>query len=839
MEPPHSVNYPYFDLIDSIFLFASAKPDELPKSPEEFVRFLNRPVDPAVREEYEHHIRCLALQQVANPILDSLREGISNACDAQAVAKREMEHVQVTLQGRKLTIGDKGTGLGYKGIPRLIVPGLTSNPEMSFNIEKGLAGVVGRFGQGFQSLYYYLTYHWKEKPKPQFSRNAEGDSEIHLPLLRDGHVEDVVFRKSPGKPVCIDSPVPHPLFESKKKLVFWTKQGDTSFKITFKEEVEKKEDKGVKEEKRRLVWRLKPKEKLMAGSDVTVCSPLLENHFLEVVQGLSTMFEHLMPTPLFVNGKQVNTLEGLKRVDFPGVTLLYSPEQVSEGGKLVIAEKGRPVVTFPQDNGVRVPKVLVVSFNALPLSHERSTLNWKAPKQKEAVIKLVNEILRSQVPDKIVILNALTIILKEDCCNVLKEVSAIVPKLAPAHPILPATPEVEAMGFPEAVYVHPDYFKTLTQGCNRFSTESSQTPIAYVQKGDNRWLFHDKRLFPKNNPQKTYFNRELMLAWLKARGHEGSSFHLPEPNWKDAKPDSVPPGFSPGDFFSPENDSKTVDPETVKEYLETNFQIRFRDQDLVIKALIRLAEWKIPRSTFLYLCDLLFVKHRERVQKMLNEDDSSLHIWLNSVVIHKAIKANDFEKQVSLQMAAVEIGSIFEKLIEMPQELKRRCFCTFLSKNLEKNSFSNNEMHEQFLLYYSVIEETDCTDITFATSFFERSAEKLLEIPPAEIKQLLVRLPIPQRERCLTLFRDLHIHPQQFHTWSDSELVSLIDDLPIDPGSPVQYVRVRDRFYLNDLGQFPRYRMDHIHLLYQHVPSTYRRLRQLLFPYLFNALSHI
>ena len=88
-----------FLLADSIYLFASSPPEELPGTLEEWNRFLSKQVNPSIHEEYHHMLRCFALQQVVNPILECLREGVSNAVDAQFNAKRENEPIYIELFG--------------------------------------------------------------------------------------------------------------------------------------------------------------------------------------------------------------------------------------------------------------------------------------------------------------------------------------------------------------------------------------------------------------------------------------------------------------------------------------------------------------------------------------------------------------------------------------------------------------------------------------------------------------------------------------------------------------------------------------------------------------------
>ena len=174
MEPPITKSYPFYSLANSIFLLASAKPEELPKTFDEIAPFLAREVDPAYRIHYLGQLRLLALQSVEKPIIESLREGISNACDAQIIANNKMAPVLVELQGRVCRIIDQGTGLAYVHLRRLFVDGDTSNPNEILSPGKGIANVAGRLVRVSNRFFTTLSIFGKKNLRRSSLRALKG-----------------------------------------------------------------------------------------------------------------------------------------------------------------------------------------------------------------------------------------------------------------------------------------------------------------------------------------------------------------------------------------------------------------------------------------------------------------------------------------------------------------------------------------------------------------------------------------------------------------------------------------------------------------------------------------
>ena len=853
----------YYSLADSIYLFAKAKTEELPRNEQELAIFLNRSVDPLIRENYLHQLRCLALQQVANPILESLREGISNACDAQARAARESQPVDIQLNGSTFTVKDHGTGVGLTGIPLLLVDGKTSNPEAIFSVQKGLSNVAGRFGQGFKSLFYYLIYTWKEKPKACFTKTDQGDLEISIPLINKGQIYRVLFRKSPGKPVEIASPALDPLFAGNRKMVFWTRQGTDSFQLRFKEQ------------KGELCWRLKPKLKPVVGTELAIESPLIESHAKEILNGLSNLFAYLHPTPLLLNGKLVNSYDGMIQYQFPGCVVFVSTAMSSEGGKLVIAEKGRPIVTLDQEKGPLLPQVTVLSFAALPLSHERSTLNWRNPEVTQAFAHLIDKIIRHETystSQKLDFLNTIAIAVRDNCCNFTNEVSAqiyyhiyqisLINKEGSI--LLPDSPWIRKMNVPQALYVHPDYLINPVWRVQSHYRQSllkiphSEHPIGYYGTKEKGWLFVKGPLIPEDNHNCALYNIQLAKAWLDnfRKGEDTPHFEFPV----IAPPASPPPPAQAkplqDNFFTEENCAQKTDPVFAENFLLNETSITWRQNDPIIKILSEQAN-DLPFATFCFLCDFLFEQRKEIVQKLIDENDSSLEEWLTDFAIEACVENSTWKSQPpvftnggltfpghrkltphDLEGKAQFATTLFDHMVAMPTEQMRRCFVGYLNKN---HALTGIDLAASFTHFYSAIEAITCTDHEYAIPFFGVYQDVLERISPTVLKTFLMRFPLTHQQLVLVVFHRLQIDPMHFLNWTDQALYEFIDDLPIRTCPKVNGVYVWVTKYAlvtcPTMGALDLKQIEQLHTLYQTIPASYRQLRQCLLPYIFADLK--
>lgn len=816
MEAPQK--YPYSSLIDAIYLFSRANVEELPSNQAELERFLRQPVDSAKCRELHHQLRCLALQQMVDPLLESLGQGVSNAPDAQAVAENLEEPVHVTLEGRKLRIADQGIGIDYLRLRLPIVAGLTTNQQGIFGIEKGLANVSGRFGQGFLSLFYYLVYHWKEKPKPQVIK-TNGSLEIHLPLIREQGIFKVIFKKSPGKPVEIVGPLLDPLFAEKRKITLWTRRGETSFKIRFKE------DKG------QFLWSVKPKAKPSRGTVLSVDSPLITRHAQTILSGLGKIFAFLHPTPLFIQGQRVNTFEGYIRHDFPICTVFYADKQSDAGNVLVICEKGRPVVTIPQPAGPLLPQAVVLSFKRLPLTHDRSSLDWKNPTLIDIFTTLIHEISKSNLALqlRLTLLNALAPILHDDRSGLN---GVVIKFLYDQYQVnwsicLPDVPSVRRMGGKESYYVHSNYIET-----PRFSDrDSHQIPIGFWEEPGKEWLFLDRALFD-GKPENVYLNTLLANAWYQSFiGEKGTrpTRSFPEPQWrKQALSDASTPQNP--DLFTAAADKQTFDCRQVTAHLQEKYKISPRDQ--LKHCFYHFADHAFPLSLFNWLADFLLREKRQILVDCRNAGDVSFDLWVRHVpyFIHNFASLNNLgsAKTSTLQMAQ-EMQAAFEATMQLPTEKMRRCFIAYSSCNLMKRTFSQALVGD-FLRYYQALEKGGCSDKDYLDSFFATTEDRLKAMNPEDLTSFLQKIPLPQKDYILPILKKINL--EQVIHWSEEELISFIDAISLE--------KMKSDYLLPYYGTYRCCNLENtsslepLRPLLQKLPRSHHCLLKLLLSYYFN-----
>jgi hypothetical protein len=140
-------------------------------------------------------VRNLIFKQFPKPTLDSLREIISNAIDAQVRAGKEINPIVITIKNQEITIEDEGDGIGWSTLLNFFVPGRSSNPRALFQLEEGIPKVTGRFGQGGLSPFYFL--YPKQTDVQGFLLKKDSDSLSIIYCFNDKFYE-VLFNASSG-----------------------------------------------------------------------------------------------------------------------------------------------------------------------------------------------------------------------------------------------------------------------------------------------------------------------------------------------------------------------------------------------------------------------------------------------------------------------------------------------------------------------------------------------------------------------------------------------------------------------------------------------------------------
>jgi DNA topoisomerase VI subunit B len=150
-------NLELIDLISKLTPLDSKQVSNIQDLAERIKKML--PFTEEVKRNIQHLVNNLIFKQFQNPALDSIREVISNALDAQVRAKRENEPIIITLEKDQLKICDNGDGISSASLSNLLVQGQTSNlSQYLIESENHKARVTGRFGQGVISIFYYLLY---------------------------------------------------------------------------------------------------------------------------------------------------------------------------------------------------------------------------------------------------------------------------------------------------------------------------------------------------------------------------------------------------------------------------------------------------------------------------------------------------------------------------------------------------------------------------------------------------------------------------------------------------------------------------------------------------------
>ncbi len=309
---------------------------------------------------------------------ESVRELISNAIDAQVRSGREKEVINIFLDKRQLIIEDAGDGLTWEAFVNYFVPGRSSNALALFDLDQGVPNITGRFGQGGLSIYSYL----KEEAQdylPTIERNGD---EVLLKILYtvEENSYEVIFRSSLEKQVTDYSQQELMRTHKKNKVTIYTKRGAEALKLIFWEH------------QGQIVFDIQTTTKPLEGTRFKVRSTLFEKEHEALAAYIQQVFCFTRPTPLSLNNKIINQMEEFDAFHTEDLSLFYN--SFGEKGTLFVCEKGKVITQFAI-KGVDIPQVLAIDFKSLPLTQDRSTLDFKDPKALQALTVLISSILAS------------------------------------------------------------------------------------------------------------------------------------------------------------------------------------------------------------------------------------------------------------------------------------------------------------------------------------------------------------------------------------------------------------------------------------------------------------
>jgi anti-sigma regulatory factor (Ser/Thr protein kinase) len=449
----------------------------------------------------------LVKRQFPYPFTDSIREVISNARDAQARKGNEEDPVLVDLSRYEIRVRDRGDGFDYFKLARFFVPNLSGDSLM----QPSPLLVTGRFGQGrFAPLYYIMTENISPiKLNPNKNRITafylnENKQLFKAVLTLEGGVRE---KEIPAASISLH-----------------TKSRESSLHIQFTEN-------------QGQFWvDVSEREKEDEGTDFTISSPLISKaRRKEIEREIQKSFA-FNKTPLLLNGEKVHcpmqsasslansaisasSLTSPMDLDhsklrFDGGTLFFSPYEEHTVGRLIIAEKGIFIREFPTLGCV--PRNLVVNFDELPLSPERSSISLTDSETQAKVKALLSVILNCEhlnEQEKACLLNGLHYLFTSYnmeiqwpfCQNLCLPDTEDVKKLNSSH---------------TAVYLHPSYsFSIHLDPCITSMAKiyfiDSPSPSAYAiaKIKQTPYLFINKRLI--NNKLFTQFNLGLIIKLFK------------------------------------------------------------------------------------------------------------------------------------------------------------------------------------------------------------------------------------------------------------------------------------------------------------------------------------
>ena len=563
------MNLPNLELIDLISKLTPLNPKQVTNLHDLADRIKALPpLAQEVKQNIEHLINNLIFKQFPNPELDSIREIISNALDAQVRAKNEEEPIEITLDNDQLTVCDHGDGMNSGSLINYLVQGQTSNiSQYLINAENHTAKVTGRFGQGGISVFYYLLYSSLPEPleRPEILYE-DNKSTLKIPYFCNNKLYEATFTYTSGdENVKIETRIA----ATPKKISIKTRSEKEALKIKFFE----------KEGKINLnVYSVDPTS-LNKGTCFKIVSPLIQKAAKKLFDSLKENFEFVSSTPIQLNDNLINnykqisakgtvspsttqeipaknneaeknastpqeipekkseveknvsssptTNSDLKIFTLKKGSIKYSPlTAFNRKGKLSLCEEGKTIITFKLENSL-VPEKIALNFNYLPLTQDRASINFEDPAAQEFITQSIQEILSSSLPskEKSALLNAFYPILKPECFNLLPFMLNRTENYYDMQ-LLPDLAEFENLVLEDTLWLNPDYLKFVTANkfyesgsCNFYKIKQPlPSPIIYSKFGGKTHFFVDYRLCDSKNAQHAYFNLTLMNWWLNQKG---------------------------------------------------------------------------------------------------------------------------------------------------------------------------------------------------------------------------------------------------------------------------------------------------------------------------------
>ena len=445
-------------------------------------------------------------------------EMLSNSRDAQARAGRLGKPIVMKVRNNTLNLFDQGDGMDVQGLATFLSIGRSFQPGEIYNPDSGIPNVSGRFGHGAVSIYYYLAYDWLKKTAsmPTFRSDQESLS-LAIQYEENGQSFEATFSIifEEGK-ISVDTK-PIEKGQKDKKIRILTGKGDEAYKMIFKEK------------DRSIFVKIKESDEKCVGTEIRVSSPLVEEKQDNISEQTEKAFRFVTKTPIEINGRSINPSSRYQKLDFDGVTLLYTLE-TGVRGTVAICENGRVIQEYANKDGVEMPLDMAVSFDKLPLTSDRAIVHFEDPKTADMMRKMVQDIFDhpSLKPyEKSLLLNGLYPILKADHFHLMQEVKGQVSKWAKCGlRLLPDTSGIRSLKIENAIHLHPDYLDQIPllpfyakggRALYVLPFERQEKIAEMCTTGPSISLFLNQDYFKSDSPIATCFNLHLLEHWCANR----------------------------------------------------------------------------------------------------------------------------------------------------------------------------------------------------------------------------------------------------------------------------------------------------------------------------------
>ncbi len=396
-----------------------------------------------------HDLRCRILNQFQYPEAAAVVEGAANALDAQRQARNLTHPLLLRIDKKRITIIDAGTGI--VDLALFLIPSKTSNPRAIFCREEGEKKIYARFGQGVLSYFYFIAFHWREGQQATYVRDEKGDKTVTIFYTRENLAHSASFYKKRGGQLV--GPECRSQIEE-KKIIVSTCNSEGAYRLEFTERTGQ------------IFFKVYPSKRKKIGTKIKIISPLLKSADNKIKRQVIERLQFIN-TPILVNGAPLYDLT-LERLHLPGIEILYSPDLTDRVGQLFICEGGRTIQQFPLIKGILVPYVLALSFDLLPLSHERATIDWKDEVTLRTLYEGIEGIIHSLLPHetKIILLNSLAALFQKEKIDdrylIARTISKVINEyVKQGFLILPDHRKVRTLGIHQALYFHPEYLDDL------------------------------------------------------------------------------------------------------------------------------------------------------------------------------------------------------------------------------------------------------------------------------------------------------------------------------------------------------------------------------------------